>query len=176
MTEATETTPVPSTRLEERLAAVEKILVVIPAIVAGIFLVLSLFVPFATTEVDDEESTESFFGMVMNLFALKPGEDVGAAGVVFVGALMLLIAAIICSIVAVATLMRAPLSMRASGFVTVTAVFLVLGTAGAWVLVAMGENGEGLWVTGPALPFLTLGTITTSVLAFLPAYRSIWAD
>lgn len=176
MTEATETKPVQSTRLEERLAAVEKILVVIPAIVAGIFLVLSLFVPFVTTEVDEEESTVSFFGMVTNLFAPMSGEDVDSAGVVFGVAFMLLIAVIICSIVAVAILMRAPLSMRASGFVTVTAVFLVLGTAGAWIVVAMGENAEGLWITGPALPFLTLGTITTAVLAFLPAYRSIWAD
>ena len=176
MTEATETTPVPSIRLEERLAAVEKVLVAIPVLVAEIFFVLSLFVPFVTTDVDEEERTASFFGMVLAIFAPETGENVQSSDVVFGAAFVLLIAVIICSIVAVATLLRAPVSTRASGFVTVTAVLLVLGTAGAWIVVAMGENAEGLWITGPALPFLTLGTITAAVLAFLPAYRSIWAD
>ena len=176
MAEATENTPAQSTRFEQRLAAVEKVLVVVPVIVTEIFLILSLFLPFVTTEVDEEESTVSFFGLVLTLFAPGSGEGASSAGIAFGAAFILLVAVVICSIVAVAALARAPLSTRAAGAVTASVVLLVLGTAGAWIVVAWGESAEGLWITGPALPFLTLGTVTASVLAFLPAYRSIWAD
>lgn len=164
-----------SFRLKSRIEAIEKILVVIPLVLAEALLVLALFVPFVTAEVSEREETVNLFGLVGGLFGGADGEGADSADVLFGVAFVVLIVAVIAAIFILPLLGGGRQRRAAAVTLTVITVLLALGTLGAWVVMAMG-TGSGNWMLEPALPLLTAGTAVAALLVFVPAYRSIWVE
>ena len=183
MTDATDTTAHEAAkllRLTERVTAIEAILRLVPVVLAALFVIPSLFVPFVTFEIDDGEVTPSLLTMPFDSFARASDPDAGSSGaaisVAFGIAFLLLLLVTITTLIAIAPIASGQLSERATGFATIMVVLLVVGTACAWFVVAMGIGSEDQWVLGPGLPLLTAGTLVAALVTLLPAYRSIWAD
>lgn len=163
--------------LEQRVSALESILLVLPIILIVTLLVLALFLPFVTTEVSDDDETANLFGLIFSLFAPDESGELDRGGALFGGAFTVLVIVIIGAILTVPMLARRPLRGRAAVAPLTFAVLLILGTLGAWVVMGMGTNAEySPWFTEPALPVLTLATTLTALLVFLPAYRNMWTD
>lgn len=161
-------------RLQERVASIETVLLVIPILLAEILLVLSLFLPFVTTEVSNDEVTVNLIGLIGGLFG---GDSAGAADVAFGVAFVLLVIVIVGSIVSLPLLARRGVKARAAGVALIFGILLVLGTLGAWAVTAIGIGGEDPdWIMGPSIALLTAGALLTALLVFLPAYRAIWSD
>ena len=179
--DATNTTESPAARgLAERVTAIEKILLVTPVVVVEFFIVLSLFAPFVTYEFGDSEVTPSLLTMPFASFAQAAGPDGDSDGAwvgIFFGVAFLVL--LLVMITAIISLLRIPgsrQSTRASRFITVIVTLLTVGTACAWLVVAMGVTSADAWTVGSGLPLLTGGTLIALLLTRLPAYRSIWAE
>lgn len=161
-------------RLDERVSAIESILMTIPVMVIEVLLVLSLFVPFVTDEVEGETQTVNLFELLFGLFSPGSDGEVDDSSVVFGVAFAVLVIVIIGSIFTVPILLSRRVSTRAGVTAITFIVLLILGTLGAWTLMAMGLNADSPWVLEPALPLLTVATVLAAMVAFVPAYRSIW--
>lgn len=161
-------------RLDERISAVESILMTIPVMVIEVLLVLSLFIPFVTDEVDGETQTVNLFGLLFGLFSLGSDGEVDDSSVVFGVAFAVLVIVLIGAILTVPILLRRRVTARAGATAITFIILLMLGTLGAWVVMAMGLNADSPWVLEPALPLLTIAAVLAAMVAFVPAYRSIW--
>jgi hypothetical protein len=167
-------------RLEERLATVEKIVVLLPVIAAEALLILSLFLPFVTvTSYNDDDQVVNlsqlglaFFGAASSA-GLSTG-DIDAVGALFGVAFLGLFLVVLCSIVGLAYTARGRISTRAARVLTTFAVLLTIGTAGAWLVIALGSTSESPWLPEAASLTLVAGTLLAAVLTFLPSFRSIW--
>jgi hypothetical protein len=169
-------------RLEERLATVEKIVVLLPVIAAEALLILSLFLPFVTvTSYNDDDQVVNLSQLGLAFFGVVPASstglssgDVDAVGVVFGVAFLGLFLVMLCSIVGLAYTARGRISSRAAGVLTTFAVLLTIGTAGAWLVIALGSTSESPWLPEAASLTLVAGTLLAAVVTFLPSFRSIW--
>lgn len=163
------------TRLEQRVASIESILITIPMLLLEVALILSLFVPFASQTTDDE-GTEVF-----NLFFFLGGfadrDDDGdpeAASILFASAFLVLILVIIAAICATPVFRGNRTSARAGATAVTVIIVLILGNIGAWMVMLIGIFADSPWELGPALPLLSIGTLLAAMIAFSPGYRSIW--
>ncbi|HXH33940.1 MAG TPA: hypothetical protein VNJ54_05955 [Plantibacter sp.] len=162
-------------RMEQRVDAIESILISIPMIVIEVLLVLSLLVPFVTSEVDEEAQTVNLLGLLGGLFSSGDDGEIDEGAILFGVAFVVLVVVIVGSIFTVPLLARRRVTPRAGATAITFIVLLILGSIGAWTVMAMGLNSEDSpWIMEPALPLLTAATVLAAMIAFLPAYRSIW--
>ena len=136
---------------------------------AEVALVLSLFIPYytdANLRSDDPES--------VNLFFFLTGFSDPDNAIIAL-AFLLLILAIVGSICTLPILTGERVSTKAGNTVVTFVTLLLLGTAGAWLLIAMTILGENERSMEPAAPLLAVGALLAAMITFLPAYRSIWA-
>jgi hypothetical protein len=169
-------------RLEERLAALERIVVLLPVIAAEALLILSLFLPFVTVTSysrDDEVVNLSQLGLAF--FGVAPASsegldsgDVDAVGVLFGVAFLGLFVVMLCSIVGLAFVARGRVPTRAARVITTFVVLLVIGAAGAWLVIALGSSSESPWLPETASLTLVAGALLAAMVTFLPSFRSIW--
>ena len=162
-------------RLAERVAAIEKILLLLPVVLAEVAIILSLFVPYLTTRVDGEDETVSFLTFPFVMLASTDEGDPEGVEVAFGVAFIVLLLAIVAAIVAIAPI---PLGRRSEGATRITTslvVLLMVGVAGAWLVAFIAVTSRTPGELGPGLSLLTVGTVIAAVVTRVPAYRSIWA-
>jgi hypothetical protein len=172
----------PQLPLEERMATVEKILVVLPVIAAEALLILSLFLPFVTaTSYSRDDQVINLSQLGLAFFGVAPASsegldsgDIDAVGVLFGVAFLGLFLVTLCSIVGLAFVAYGKVSSRAARVLTTFVVLLAVGVAGAWLVIALGSTSESPWLPETASFTLVAGAILAAVVTFLPAFRSIW--
>jgi hypothetical protein len=169
-------------RLEERIATLEKIAVLLPVLAAEALLLLSLFLPFVTvTSYSDDDQVANLSQLGLAFFGVMPASsagvssgDVDAVGVLFGVAFLGLFVVMLCSIVGLAFVARGRISTRAARVITTFTVLLAVGTAGAWLVIAIGSTSESPWLPEAASLTLVAGALLAAVVTFLPSFRSIW--
>ena len=159
--------------LERRVRALEAAVLVFPVIVIEILLVLGLVVPFVTDTVDGEEQTVNLFGLVGGMFAPDESGEVDSSSIPFGIAFIVLIAVVLGSLLVVPSLARGEVSTLRERTTLTFVVLLIAGTLGASMVMGMGLSSDSPWTMGPALPLLSVGTVLTALLAFLPVYRGV---
>lgn len=170
------------TLLESRLANLEKIAISLPTIVAGILLILSLFLPFVrvTPYSQDDELVAlwqlglAFFGVNATSTEGFDSGDVEAVGLLFGISFLGLLVVVLCSIVGLAVLAHGRVATRAARLLTAVGVLLVVGTAGAWLVIALGATSESPWLPEAASFTLVAGALLVALVTLLPTYRHIW--
>jgi hypothetical protein len=162
-------------RFEERIVALERSVIILPVLAAEALLILSLFLPFVTvTSYNDEDKVATLPGLGLALFG---GEQIGEADateLLFVGAFLVLLIVVLCNIVSIAFLTAGPVGSRSAGAITTFAVLLVLGTAGAWLVIALGFSSESPWLPEASSILLVAGTLLVAAVTLLSSFRSIW--
>ncbi len=172
----------PQLPLEERIATVEKILVLLPVIAAEALLILSLFLPFVTaTSYSRDDQVINLSQLGLAFLGVAPAASVGltsgdidAVGVSFGVAFMGLFLVMLCSIVGLAFVAHGKVSSRAARVLTTFVVLLVVGVAGAWLVIALSSTSESPWLPDAASLTLVAGALLAAVVTFLPGFRSIW--
>lgn len=177
MTDATDATASEAAHrlLTERVAAIEKIMLLLPVVLAEVAIILSLFIPYLTTRVEGEDETVSFLTFP---FVMLTSTDEGAPGgieVAFSIAFIVLLLAIVAAMVAIAPIPRDRRSEGATRIITGLVVLLMVGVAGAWLVAFIAVTSATPGELGPGLPLLTVGTLIAALVTRVPAYRSIWA-
>jgi hypothetical protein len=180
--DATDTTAHEAAKLQgltQRVAAIEAVLRLVPVVLAALFVIPSLFLPFVTYEIEDREVTPSLLTMPFDSFSAASDANAGSSGaaisIAFGVAFLLLLLVAITSVIAIAPIAGNSLSGRADGFATLMVVLLVVGAVCAWLVVATGVAGDDAWVLGPGLPLLTVGALIAALVTLVPVYRSLWS-
>lgn len=169
-------------RLDERIATLERIAVLLPVLAAEALLILSLFLPFVTvTSYSDDDRVVTlsqlglaFFGAVPASSAGLSSGDIDAVGVFFGVAFLGLFLVMLCAIVGLAIVARGRVSPRSARVLTTFAVLLAIGTAGAWLVIGLGATSESPWLPEAGSFTLVAGALLGAVVTFLPSFRSIW--
>lgn len=163
------------TRLEERVAGIESILISVPMLLLEIALILSLFVPYASqTKTDEDPESFNLFFFLAGFADRDDDGDPEAASILFASAFLVLIVVIIGTICTAPMLAGKRVSSRAGATAVTFIIVLILGNVGAWMVMLMGVYADSPWTIGPALPLLNLGTLLAAMIAFMPGYRRIW--
>ena len=162
-------------RQAERTTAVESILMLVPAILVGLCLALSLVAPYFTTRYYRDELSVSFLTFPFQAFAPSDEGEASVANIAFAIGFLLLLLVIVLSIIAIALIARRDVTGATDVFCTLTVTALVAGTLGAWIVAGVGLNAGDEWIIGPGLPLLTAAAILASVVTFVPVYRSLWS-
>lgn len=160
--------------LEQRVRSLETAVLVVGAILADILLFLGLVTPvFLGTR--DKEDGASFLGMVGQAFtAAGPGEFDSGWSVLLLVAFLVLIVVVFASIIAVPCIVRRGLSKRAEATIVTVVLLLICGALGVWALVGLVVGRIESANAGPSAVLLSLGTLLSALLVFLPASRRIW--
>ena len=162
-------------RQAERTTAIESILMIVPAVMVGLCLVLSLVAPYFTTRYYRDELSVSFLTFPFQAFAPSNEGEASVANIAFAVAFLVLLLVIVTSIIAIAVIARRNVTGAADLFCTLVIAALVVGAVGAWIVAGVGLNAGDEWILGPGLPLLTAAAIIASVVTFLPVYRSLWS-
>lgn len=174
MTQNTQTTEANTNRLlTERLKQLERAVLIFPAMIIGGLLAFSLFLPFVSDTVDEEETSVTFFDLALSLLAPTDDGDADQADVLFGIAFLVLVVVIIATIVAVAVTLVEEVSKAARVALSITVGLLLAGTLGAWLTVGMMLSKSSPPSLEIALPLLTLAALLAAVYALAPVYRSI---
>lgn len=169
-------------RLEQRVANLEKIAVSLPVVAAEALLILSLFLPFVTvTSYSRDDQVVNLWQLGLTFFGVLPASsaglssgDVDAVGVLFGIAFLGLLVVLLCSILGLVVVARGRVSARAARALTAIGVLLVLGAAGAWLVIALGSTSESPWLPEAGSLTLVAGAVLVALVTFLPAFRGIW--
>jgi hypothetical protein len=172
----------PRPRLEERIADLEKIAVGLPVVAAEALLILSLFLPFVTvTSYSRDDEVVSLWQLGLAFFGVAPatsegvdGGDVDAVGVLFGVAFLGLLVVLLCSIVGLLVVARGRVSTGGARVLTTLGVLLTIGTAGAWLVIALGATSESPWLPEAASLTLVAGALLVALVTYTPAFRRIW--
>ncbi|CAL4860159.1 hypothetical protein MMM2322_01837 [Microbacterium sp. MM2322] len=165
-------------RIDERIATVEKAVLLLPALAAEALLIVSLFLPFVTVrsfQKDDEVITLFQLGTLFG-GGNSNGEsgEVDGVGVLFGVAFLGLMLVMLCAVAAVAVVLRGNVSPRGAAATTTIGVLLTVGTLGAWLVVGLGITADSPWAPEAGSFTLVAAAVLVAVLAFAPPFRRIW--
>jgi hypothetical protein len=174
----------PRARLEQRIADLERIAISLPVVAAEALLILSLFLPFVTvTSYSRDDEVVNLWQLGLAFFGVAPASassegldsgDLDAVGVLFGVAFLGLLVVLLCSIVGLVVLVRGRVSARAARVLSTIGVLLVIGAAGAWLVIALGSTSESPWLPEAGSLTLVAGAVLVALVSFLPAFRGIW--
>lgn len=160
--------------LEQRVRSLETAVLIVVAILADILLFLGLVTPVVLRPRDEEDDGASFLGMVgQALTAARPGEFDSGWSVLLLVAFLVLIVVVLASIIAVPCIVRRGLSKRAEATIVTVVLLLICGALGVWALVGLVVGRSESAIAGPSAMLLSLGTLLSALLVFLPASRRI---
>ena len=159
--------------LRDRVADLERAVLVFPVLLIETLLALSLFLPFLSDSIDGEEETVNLFSFVAALLKPDRDGDTDAENVILGIAYLVLIAVIIGTMIALLVSLQRETPNAARIALTVFAVLLIAGTAGAWLTLSLALGDSSPPTLENALPLLTGATVLAAVYAFLPTFRRI---
>lgn len=171
----TETNDALLIQFEERITALEKIAVFLPAMAAEALLALSLFLPFVTvTSSSDDDEIVTLLQLGLAFFWGEDGGETDGVGVLFAIAFLGLFIVLLCNVVGLTFLARGRCTGACAKVISVFAAQLLLGSAGAWLVIGLGSASESPWLPEAASFTLIAAALLVATLTFLAAFRSIW--
>lgn len=145
-----------------------RILVVVGAVICGMLLLAGLLLPYTTDTIDSGPETASILSYGFQVFATPGGAGDSA---IFGIAFFVLAAVAIANLVALVFVARGRVARTTP--IMVSTVLLLLGTAGAWVVMLLGLSVDD-WTLEAGLPVLTAGAVATAVLTLVSPIRRSW--
>lgn len=132
---------------------------------------VGLVIPYVTAPVDDSMVTASILTIGFRAFGEDDADAAGTAlGVCYV----------VLSVVAVATIAvllrawRRDSAPRTGRWAAALGWLLVLGTAGAWLLIWVGVVVYAEWEMHAGVVVLSLGAVAAALVTATPTGRSLW--
>lgn len=132
---------------------------------------LGLVIPYVTASVDDRMVTASI--LTIGFKALGAG-DTGPEDA-FLGLCYIVLSLV--AVAAIAVLLRAwrrDSAPRTGRWAAVLGWLLILGTAGAWLLIWVGVVVYGDWEMRAGVVVLSVGAIAAALVTVVPAGRAFW--
>lgn len=145
-----------------------KVFVLAGSALAAVALLVGLLLPYASETVDGSIQTASVLTYGFLVFS-TPGGGADVLGIAFVA----LSITVVTTLAALVFIVRG--HVRRTAPITLAVTLLLLGTAGAWIVMVVGlTSNDPDWTFEAGLPVLTIGVLLAAVIALVPAVRRAW--